>query len=146
MSVLEKLAKEILSWPEVTVHPHRFGGREFRFRAAEIGHVHAGGILDIPFPRTIHDALIDEGLAEEHHWVPNSGWITFRIRTDHDLDRALWLARLSHGRYLLKTSKDPDQTFAQLSDELRLTSRFKSLLEPFLPRSTQAITSRVAVL
>jgi hypothetical protein len=106
--------------------------------------VHAGGILDIPFPRTIRDALLDEGLAEEHHWVPGSGWITFRIRTERDLERALWLARLSHGRYLLKTSKDPDRTFAQLSDELRLSSRFKSLLEPLLPRSTRAITVQSA--
>jgi len=140
MSVLEKLAKEISSWPEVSVQPHRFGGREFRFRAAEIGHVHVGGTLDIPFPRTIHDALLEEGLAKEHHWVPRSGWITFHIRTQHDLDHALWLARLSYGRYLLKTSLDPDQTFAQLSNELQLTSRFKSLLEPFLPRATKAIT------
>jgi hypothetical protein len=144
MNILEKLAKEILSWPEVSVHPHRFGGREFRFRAAEIGHVHVGGILDIPFPRTIHDALLDEGLAKEHPWVPGSGWITFRIRTEHDLDHALWLARLSHGRYLLKTSKDPNQALEQLSDELRLSSRFKSLLEPFLPRSARVITFQSA--
>ena len=144
MSVLEKLAKEIASWPEVSVHPHRFGGREFRFRAAEIAHVHVGGTLDIPFPRTIHDALLEEGLAEEHHWVPHSGWITFHIRTEPDLDHALWLARLSYGRYLLKTSKDPDQTFAHLSDELRLTSRFKALLKTFLPRSTKAITVQSA--
>jgi|SRR5215469_7546008 len=140
MSILEKLAKEILSWPDVSVHHHRFGGREFRFRAAEIGHVHANGILDIPFPRTIHDALLDEGLAEEHRWVPDSSWITFRIRTEYDLDHALWRARLSHGRYVLKTSNNPNQAFVQLSDELRLSSRFKSLLEPFLPRSSKART------
>ena len=144
MNVLEKLATEISSWPEVSVHPHRFGGREFRFRAAEIGHVHVDGTLDIPFPRTIHDALLEEGLAEEHHWVPRSGWITFHVRTEHDLDRALWLAHLSYGRYLVKTSKDPDQTLAQLSDELRLTSRFRSLLESFLPRSTKAVTVQSA--
>lgn len=140
MSMVEKLAKEISSWAEVSVHPHRFGGREFRFRAGEIGHVHEGGILDIPFPRTIRDALLDEGLAEPHHWVPDSGWITFSIRTGHDLDHALWLARLSHGRYVLRTSKDPNQALIRLSDELRLSSRFKSLLEPFLPRSSKTIT------
>lgn len=99
-----------------------------------------GGILDIPFLRTIRDALLDEGLAERDHRVPGSGWITFSIRTGHDLDDALWLARLSHGRYVLRTSKDPNQALTRLSDELRLSSRFKSLLEPFLPRSSKTIT------
>lgn len=144
MSVLEKLVTEISSWPEVSVHSHRFGGREFRFRAAEIGHVHVDGTLDIPFPRRIHDALLEEGLAEEHRWVPGSGWTTFHVRTEHDLGHAVWLARLAYGRYLLKTSKDPDETLAQLSDELRLSSRFKSLLESLLPRSTKAITVQSA--
>ena len=37
------------------------------------------------FPRSIRDALLAEGLAEEHHWVPNSGWITFRVRSEDDL-------------------------------------------------------------
>jgi hypothetical protein len=61
---LERLKEEILSWPHISVHPHRFGGREFRFGKAEVGHVHLGGIVDIPFPRSIRDALLDEGLAE----------------------------------------------------------------------------------
>ena len=94
MSLLSELEQQILSWPEVSVQPHRFGGREFRFRAAEIGHVHTGGIVDIPFPRPVHDALLDEGLAEKHHWVPNSGWITYRVPGENDLGHALWLMRL----------------------------------------------------
>jgi hypothetical protein len=49
MRNLEKLEHELSSWPEVSVHPHRLGGREFRFRAAEIGHIHAGGIVEYRF-------------------------------------------------------------------------------------------------
>jgi len=56
------------AWPDVSIHPHRFGGPEFRFGNAEIGHVHVGGTVDIPFPRPVHDALLAEGLAEEHRW------------------------------------------------------------------------------
>jgi hypothetical protein len=63
MRLLDELERHVSSWPEVSAHP-RFGGREFRFRAAEIGHVHTGGIVDIPFPRAVRDALLDEGLAE----------------------------------------------------------------------------------
>jgi Family of unknown function (DUF5519) len=66
--------------PQVSVHPHQFSAREFRFGRAEVGHVHDGGIVDVPFPRPIRDALVAEGLAEEHHWVTNSGWVTFRVQ------------------------------------------------------------------
>ena len=64
MRSLEKLEKEISSWPEVSVHPHRFSAREFRFRAAEIGHIHTGGVVDLPFPRSIRDELLAAGLSE----------------------------------------------------------------------------------
>ena len=99
---------------------HRFGGREFRFGSAEVGHAHTGGIVDIPLPRPIHDALLAEGLVEEHRWVPDSGWITLRIRGEEDLRQAVWLLRLSYLRYLLKTVADPRQVLERESEELRL--------------------------
>src|SRR5258707_14991274 len=40
---------------------------------------------------SLRNALLENGLAEEHHWVPNSGWITFQIRSEEDLSHALWL-------------------------------------------------------
>jgi Family of unknown function (DUF5519) len=129
----KKLEDVIASWPGVSVHPHRFGAREFRFANAEVGHVHGGEIVDIPFPRSVRDALLEEGLAEEHHWVPNSGWVTFRVRNDKDFQHAIWLMRLSYFRYALKTADDPRKLFGEASQELELTARFKSLLERFLP-------------
>lgn len=53
MKHLNKLEEILCTWPNVSVHPHRFGGKEFRFRSAELGHVHVGGIVDIPFPRPV---------------------------------------------------------------------------------------------
>ena len=66
MNYLRKLEDEVSTWARISVHPHRFGGREFRFVNAELGHVHIGGALDIPFPRAVQDALLAEGLAEQH--------------------------------------------------------------------------------
>ncbi len=140
MKHLKALENEVSSWPRVSVHPHRFGGREFRFGSAEVGHAHAGGIVDIPFPRPLHDALLAEGLAEEHRWVPDSGWITFRIRREQDVQHALWLLRLSYLRYLLKTAPDPHQLLERESEQLRLSPRFRTLLEPFLPKSTKPVS------
>ena len=134
---LKELEDAVTSWPRISVHSHRFGGREFRFANAEVGHIHYGGIVDIPFPRSVRDALLKEGLAEEHRWVPNSGWVTFRVQSDRDLQHAIWLMRLSYFRYALKASPDPSELFAEASRELHLTAPFKVLLQQFVPLTSK---------
>lgn len=141
MKHLKRLEEEVSAWTNISVHPHRFGGREFIFGNAEVGHVHAGGVVDIPFPRSIRDALLAEGLAEEHRWVPNSGWITLQMRGEEDLTHALWLMRLSYLRYALKTSTDPRKLFEQQSEELRLNPHFKSLIEQFVPKTAKQVSA-----
>jgi hypothetical protein len=133
MEYLKVLEEEVSAWPHVTVHTHRFGGGEFRLGSAEVGHVHKGGVVDIPFPRSFRDALLAEGLAEEHRWVPNSGWATFQVRSEEGLKHALWLMRLSYLRYTLKTAADPHKLLEQESEGLHLSPGFKSLLAHFLP-------------
>lgn len=140
MNHLKKLEAEVSAWPNVSVHPHRFGGREFLFGSAEVGHVHTGGIVDNPFPRSIHDALLDQGLAEEHHWVPDSGWITFRTRNEDDLKHALWLMKLSYLRYAVKASADPHGLLERGTRELHLNSQLKALLELFLPKTANRVS------
>jgi Family of unknown function (DUF5519) len=138
---VKKLEEEVSVWQNISVHPHRFGGWEFQFGDAEVGHVHTNGTVDIPFPRSIRDALLSDGLAEEHHWVPNSGWITFQMRSEEDLSHALWLMRLSYLRYALKTSSDPQKLFEEESEELHLNPQFKSLLEPFVPKTANHVSA-----
>jgi hypothetical protein len=134
MNFLKKLEDKVATWPSVSIHPHRFGGREFRFKSAELGHMHIGGIVDIPFPRSVRDALLADGIAEEHRWAPNSGWITFRIRSERDFERALWLMRLSYLRYALKAATDPQRLFERESEELHLSPQFRCMLEQFVPK------------
>jgi hypothetical protein len=133
MKHLKRLEEEVSAWPEISVHAHRFGGRESRFGGAEVGHVHEGGIVDIPFLRSVRDALLVEGLAEEHRWVPNSGWITFHVRSEEDFNHAVWLLRLSYLRYAMKAAPDPCELLDRQSQELDLSPHFRSLLEPLLP-------------
>jgi len=132
---LRKLEEEVSAWPRISVHPHRFGGKEFLFGSAEVGHMHEGGIVDIPFPRAVRNALLAAGLAEQHHWVPNSGWVTFHVRNEEDLSQALWLLRLSYLRYALKAANDPRAMLEQESAELNLSPELKSLLERFVPKT-----------
>jgi hypothetical protein len=133
MKHVKRLEEEVSAWPEISVHTHRFGGRGFRFGSAEVGHVHEGGVVDIPFPRSVRDALLAEGLAEEHRWVPNSGWITFHVRSEEDFNHAVWLLRLSYLRYAMKAAPDPCELLDRQSQELDLSPNFRSLLEPLLP-------------
>ena len=131
---IEELEKVVASWPGVSIHPHRFAGREFRFGKAEIGHVHAFGDVDIPFTRAIRDALLAEGLAEEHRWVPDSGWITFSLQSETEIPRALWLMRLSYLRHALKQTSNAQQFLEEESGRLGLSSQFFALLQQFVPR------------
>jgi len=141
MTQLRKLEEQVAAWPHVSVHPHRFGGREFRFGNAELGHVHLGGTVDIPLPRAVRDALLAEGLAEEHRWIPNSGWTTFQVRGERDLQHALWLMRLSHLRYALKTASDARGMLEHESEELGLSPHLRSLLQQHLPTQPERTTT-----
>jgi hypothetical protein len=129
---VEQLEQEVTNWPGVTAHSHQFAGREFRLGDAEIGHVHVGGVMDIPFPRAVRDVLLAKGLVEEHHWVPDSGWTTFRIRRQDQMAQAIWLIRLSYARYAIKNSQDSRKTFEDESTRLGLEEPLLSLLGRFV--------------
>jgi len=141
MTLMRGFEEVVSGWPNVSVHPHRFGGREFRFGSAEIGHVHAGGIVDIPFPRPVRDALLAEGLAEEHRWVPNSGWATFHVRNERDLNHAVRLMRLSYVRYAQRTTSDSQEMLERESGVLNLGTCISSLLRKHLPVKTESVAA-----
>ena len=86
---------ESSSWGGVTIHPHRFGGIEFRLGKRELGHLHGNRLLDIPFPMKVRNELIAAGQADAHHVLPQSGWVSKRIHSPEDVERAIELLRLS---------------------------------------------------
>lgn len=100
-----RLAETAATWPGVHLAPHRFDAIAFQLGGKEFGHVHRSGVLDIPFPKAIRDALIAEGRAATHRWVPDSGWISFRVRTGADAEHALWLLRCSYVYRALQPSR-----------------------------------------
>jgi hypothetical protein len=55
-------------------------------------------VLDLPFPRHVRNELVEQGRAEVHHVLPDSGWVTFHIRRPDDLSRAIALLRLNYDR------------------------------------------------
>ena len=142
-SLTKKLEAEVASWPHVSVAPHQFAAKEFRLQKAEIGHVHFWGDVDIPFPMAVHDALLKEGRAQQHRWLPDSGWVTFHMRDDADVDRAVWLMRLSYLRYALKASTDAERLLERESNRLQLSPALAALMSQFLPRESCSVKSQI---
>ncbi len=91
----QRIQSELLGWPHVEAHPHRFGGTEYRIGKRELGHIHGDYLVDIPFPTKVRNEVIAAGLAEPHHILPDSGWVSLYLREAADIDRAVELFRRS---------------------------------------------------
>jgi hypothetical protein len=97
--ISDKLQKELLSWPGVTIHDHHFGGIEFRINGREMGHLHGDKLVDLPFPKDVGKKLIAEGKASPHHFMPQSGWISYYIKgIDDDIQGAIELFQMQYER------------------------------------------------
>lgn len=93
-----RIESEVTSWEGVSAHPHRFGGVEFRLGKRELGHLHGSRLADLPFHKTLRNMLVETGRAEPHHVLPESGWVSKRIREPADAEEAIALFRLSYER------------------------------------------------
>jgi hypothetical protein len=108
----------VVEWPGIEAHPHRFGGTEYRLGTREIGHVHGDDLLDVPFPKKVRDQVIAEGRAQPHHILPESGWVSFYLRQEADVERAIALLRESYELALAQRARSkgrsgtPDEELA----------------------------------
>ena len=90
------ITEAVTSWSGVSVQPHRFGGVEYVIGKREIGHIHGDHLVDIPFPKKVHDQIVAAGRAQPHHILPETGWVSFYIRQEHDVENAITLLRESY--------------------------------------------------
>ena len=96
--ITENIKKEILSWPDVTSSPYRFGGVEFRINKRDMGHIHGEKLADLPFPIEIRKGLIASGKALPHIIYPESMWVSYIIRSEEDAPQIIDLFRLQYER------------------------------------------------
>ena len=99
MSVIgaqKAITAAVTSWDGVTAQPHRFGGLEYVIGRREIGHIHGNSLVDIPFPRKVRDEIVRAGRAQPHHVLPESGWVSFYITQEADVEQAIALLRESY--------------------------------------------------
>jgi hypothetical protein len=98
MDMRENIGREVTGWPGVEERAHRFGGVEFRVNGHEIGHLHGDRQADLPFPVRMRKELVESGQAQVHHVLPETGWVTYRIRGEEDVEGAIELFRLNYER------------------------------------------------
>jgi len=94
----DSIVREVSAWPGVTTGRHRYGGTEFRHGVRELGHLHGSRLADLPFPLLVRNDLVAAGQAEPHRIHPESGWVSYVIRSEADVARVVALFRLNYDR------------------------------------------------
>jgi hypothetical protein len=97
-SVGQRITREVLRWPGTSSRPHRFGGVEFRYAGHELGHLHGSRQADLPFPVRVREELVASGRASPHHILPQTGWVTYYLHGEDDVERVVELIRLNYDR------------------------------------------------
>ena len=75
--------------------PHRFGGVGFFIGTTEIGHLHGNGLLDLFVGRSFRAEEVRRGRAFPHHVFPDSGWISFWLKSSDDIALAVELFEIA---------------------------------------------------
>ena len=130
-SIAALIEHEVLSWPNVTAHPHRFGGVEFQVNQHEIGHLHGDHLADLPFPVRVRRELVADGRASPHHILPDTGWVSYYIRSAADLAGAIALFRLNYDRLTRRNSAAVGGEGVSAADE----DEYDEVIEDSFPAS-----------
>lgn len=96
---------------------HRYGGLEFSVSGFEFGHMHGDGLIDLRFNKRLKNEIIACGLAEPHHVMTHSGWVSCSIVTDQSIEVITQLSILAYQWRITQ-------------DEELMVSRIRKLLRP----------------
>ena len=97
--ILETIKKELLSWSNVTAESHRFGGIEFRLNKREMGHIHGERVADLPIPMDVRNKLLNSGRVSTHHFLAQSGWISYWIKGEQDIPNVMELFKMRYDSF-----------------------------------------------
>ena len=98
LRALSEVETTVSQWPGLRIGVHRLGGIGFFFRGRESAHIHGNGLLDCFVGRANRERLVASGHALPHHAFPNSGWISFWIQGEKDVQPALELIGIANER------------------------------------------------
>lgn len=93
LGLRESLEREACRSLGVELGVHRFGGVDFKLGGQELAHLHGNGLFDAFVGMSARENIVRSGMALPHHVFPRSGWVSFWIKTEADLPKALALMR-----------------------------------------------------
>jgi hypothetical protein len=97
-SIAARIQQEVGSWPDVRVDVYGGGMVFFHVGRREIGHLHGDRLADLPVPVRIREQLVAAGKASLHYLHPRTGWISYYIKSDQDIEPVVELFRLNYNR------------------------------------------------
>jgi hypothetical protein len=95
---IDQIEDAMLLIPGIERSLHKYGGLQFNYGKKELGHLHSNGLLDILTSRTVKEAYLSKGLAQNHHVLPQSSWVSFYISSKEDQQKAIDLLLEAHAR------------------------------------------------
>lgn len=101
----QELRQRILNLPGVTerenagIHEDAFFVGHTMFM-----HIHGHGHCDIRLSKADQERVLAKGKAGTHRWAPETGYVTFVVNNEKDLEPAMDLIRMSHRRFAERQS------------------------------------------
>lgn len=93
LGLRESLEREACRSLGVELGVHRFGGVGFKLGGQELAHLHGNGLFDAFVGMSARESIVRNGMALPHHVFPRSGWVSFWIKAEADVPKALELMR-----------------------------------------------------
>ncbi len=89
------VVQAVRAWPGVTLRRDR-SGVCLAMREVVLGHLRWDGRIDLPFAPETASRLVAEEMARFDPEHPDGDRVVFDLRSAADVDRAIWLLRLSY--------------------------------------------------
>jgi len=103
---IDDIETQTLRWPGISISIHKYGGMQINCSGKEVGHIHSNGLLDMLLSRNIKARLmLEDNGVEEHHSFKNTGWISFYMHAEADVELVLKLLRVGYERVVEKESR-----------------------------------------
>ncbi|RZK55514.1 MAG: hypothetical protein EOO91_13980 [Pedobacter sp.] len=99
---IDDLEENVLSFSETNISLHKYGGTQFNYLKREFGHLHSNGILDILLDQQLKSKMLIAGRINDHHVFKNSGWISFYIQKEDDVEYAKELLQIAYSKIVAK--------------------------------------------
>jgi hypothetical protein len=114
---IARILEETRTWPGVGIETRADGVIQLVLSRGVLARLHAGGLIEIPYPRPVGEALVAAGRVQRHHALPDSGWVNVRLERADQVEDTLALLRLAYeprrgGPDAPESAADADQRHA----------------------------------